>query len=645
MSETMNVELPNGRIVEGVPVGTSKDVIRDKAIRAGLITDEEFGTSEERSMMDKILQSEYLDVGTGIGGALAGAGAGFMVAGPPGAVVGSILGGMGGTAGGELAEDHFQGKELDYWNAFTQSLISGGVDVVTLGAGKFIGKPAINFVKSRYAIGMTPDEAAAEYIKKAAPGAATAGSPESLAASQAILEARGATLTPFQATGKYSMAQRIADVGIFSQEVGKRNYDAVNQAVSDSFEEVINRVSRDEASPQIIGQAVFDTIDAGRKASFQIYDEGMGRIQAQVGTTPVSTLGFRQTLTRFKNQAAIAGKKSGVSGYDKSTLRFMERVVQDLGKMSPTMTAKDLIDYEKKLMREMSKFSDVKSKAYNSNAARDLAELSNKIRLAVSRELGRIDPTIAKEYSSIKRGYAQAIEGVLPKNLDTFISKAKQGDYGRLGEIASTTGSADQLQRLMTSLSSSHAQIAKAGGELPVESLDVIKDKIRAGFLRNQLSDIGASEAFDIKKFSTHAARFNRPKEAARLSIIMGEKTPQVRQLFNLMAEASQKPSSNIGELMLRTKEFQAAAAFTGAAAGGPLVQAGAAAILLTPVFLSKVAYNPKVVNKLIAFQNKEFTSQQAMMSAAAVLLNDAWKSLREEEQAEIRNYVRDEGS
>jgi hypothetical protein len=647
MSQTMNVELPNGRILEGVPVGTSKDVIRDKAIRAGLITNEEFGTPEERSMMDKILQSEYLDVGTGIGGALAGAGAGFMVAGPPGAIVGSILGGMGGTAGGELAEDHFQGKELDYWNAFTQSLISGGVDVVTLGAGKFIGKPAINFVKSRMAIGMTPDEAAAEYIKKAAPGVAPAGSPESLAASQAILDPRGATLTPFQATGKYSMSQKIADIGLFSQEVGKRNYEAVNRAVSDSFEEVINRVSVDEAAPQVIGQVLFDTIDAGRKASFQIYDEGMSRLVAEVGTTPVSTLGFRQTITRFKNQAAIAGKKSGVSGYDDATIRFMDEITADLQKISPTMTAKDLIAYEKKLMRDMSKFSDVKSNAYNSNASRDLAELSNRIRLAVSRELGRIDPKVAKEYSSIKTGYAQAIEGVLPKNLDVFIRSANEGYYERLGTIASTTGSADQLQRMMASLSSSHAQITKAGGELPVESLDVIKDKIRAGFLRNQFSELGSDAVFDISKYANRAERFNRPKEAARLSIIMGEKTPQVKQLFNLMAEASQKPSSNIGELMLRQKEYTAAQGLVSGALAtqGPLGMASAGAILFSPVFLSKVAYNPRTVNRLIAFQNKKFTSEQAMMSAAATILNDAYKGLSEEEQAEITNFIRDEGS
>ena len=641
MAGIIEVEAPDKTILE-FPEDTSPEVIREVMRQKYPMVEESVDT---RSLTQKILQSEYLDVGTGISGALAGAGAGFMIAGPPGAVVGSIIGGAGGTAGGELAEDHFQGKELDYYNATKQAMISAGFDVATLGAGKFIGKPLINFVKSRFAIGMTPEEAAAEYIKKAAPGVAPAGSPESIAASQAILDPRGATLTPFQATGEYSMSQRIADIGLFSQDVGKRNYDQVNQAVSDSLEEAINRVTISESAPQAVGQVVFDTIDAGRKASFEIYDQGMTRLQAEVGTTPISTLGFRQTITRFRNQAAIAGKKSGVSGYDKATLRFLNGVVQDLGKMGKSMTAKDLMDYERKLMRDMAKFSDFKSNSYNANAARDLAELSNRIRGAISRELGRIDPKVAKEYAAIKKGYAEAIEGILPKNLETFVATAKGGDYARLGEIASRTGSIDQLQRMTTALKTSHAQIAKAGGDLPVESLAIVQDKIRAGFLRSILPQIGTGEAFDIKNYANLAERYSRPKEAARLAAVMGEKTPQVKQLFNLMSEASKQPTSNIGELMLRTKEYQALGIGAGGAMGGPLAQAGAAAILLTPVFLAKAAYNPSTVNKLIAFQNKKFSSQDAMMSTAAVILNDAIKAMSNEDQAEIRNYVMQEGS
>lgn len=639
MTETIEVEFENG-ILEDVPVGTPKSVIRDIAIKRGLL-EPDTQSKEELSTMDRILQSEYLDIGTGITGSLAGAGAGFMLGGPPGAVIGGIVGGMAGTSGGELAEDYFQGKDLDYYNAFKEGLISGGIDVATLGAGKFVGKPLINFVKSRRALGMSAQEAAAEFVKKAQPGVAPAGSQESLAASQAILSKEGATLTPFQATGKNRMAQRIADIGMFSQEIGKRNYEKVNQVVSDSFEEVINRVGIDEAKPQLVGEVVFDALSEGRDASFKLYDEGMSKIQAEIGTTPVSTLGFRQTVTRFKNKAAIAGKKSGVSGYDDATLAFLDGITSDLKAMSKSMTAKDLINYERKLMGQMSKFSDLKSGQFNAEAARDLAQLSSEIRKAVSRELGRINPQLAKEYSSIKAAYGEAIEGILPTNLNTFITKAKGGDYGRLGEIASISGSIDQLSRMMKALETSHAQMRKAGKEVPVESIQVIRDKMRSGFLRNVFPDIG-SETFDIKRYANRAERFNRTKEAARLALVMGDKTPQVKQLLNLMSEASKEPTSNIGELFLRTKEFQAAGVVLQASGFDPVSLAGAGAILTAPMFLAKVAYNPKTVNKLITFQNKKFKSSDDMLAAAAVILNDAMQDMSEEDQAEIRNSIRD---
>ena len=43
----MNVTLPNGKVIEGVPDGTSKDEIAMKAISAGLATREDFGMQPE----------------------------------------------------------------------------------------------------------------------------------------------------------------------------------------------------------------------------------------------------------------------------------------------------------------------------------------------------------------------------------------------------------------------------------------------------------------------------------------------------------------------------------------------------------------------------------------------------------------------
>jgi hypothetical protein len=68
---------------------------------------------------------------------------------------------------------------------------------------------------------------------------------------------------------------------------------------------------------------------------------------------------------------------------------------------------------------------------------------------------------------------------------------------------------------------------------------------------------------------------------------------------------------------------------------------AGGAAILTLPVFLAKAAYNPANVNRLLAFENKNFATRDAMLTAAGNLVADIMMSLPEEDQAEIRNYVR----
>ncbi len=50
----MDVRLPNGTIIQGVPSGTSKQEVQDLAIRNNLATLEDFGVKEEPSMYDRV---------------------------------------------------------------------------------------------------------------------------------------------------------------------------------------------------------------------------------------------------------------------------------------------------------------------------------------------------------------------------------------------------------------------------------------------------------------------------------------------------------------------------------------------------------------------------------------------------------------
>ena len=90
------------------------------------------------------------------------------------------------------------------------------------------------------------------------------------------------------------------------------------------------------------------------------------------------------------------------------------------------------------------------------------------------------------------------------------------------------------------------------------------------------------------------------------------------------------------GPSLLTTAGVAPVAGTTGGLVGG-------AAILTLPIFLAKAAYKPANVNRLLAFEKKNFATRDAMLTAAGNLVADIMMSLPEEDQAEIRNYIRRE--
>ena len=653
--ELMDVKFANGNVLKNVPVGTSKEVILDKAMSAGLITSMDQtpgGKTAGEKLRDFSL--ENIDIPAGFAGSYAGAkGAALATGGNPYAILaGGIVGGAAVTYGAESLEDFLQGEEIDHYNATKQSLISAGIETSVLLATKGLGRPLVNLIKRNTSLGKSPDETAKELLESTPMGEAVAGSEESIRASQALLADKDATLTPFQATPgqEKALTQRVADTGILSQGIGQRNYDRVNEVVQEYFDELLIGVGREGIQPSVLGEELYGVINAGRKAAFEAYDQGMDAVISVVGKSRLSTDGFKRQVERFIKSGQRGGAKRGFNMLEEDTQKFARSVIEDLDRMK-NMSASTLIDYEKKLMKEMNKFSELGGNSYNSEAARELAQLSDLIRTAVQRELQRINPTAAAEYAAVKRAYGETIEGILPTNLKNIVANAKQGEYAALGQIAASSGSLDKLNSMMKSIKTSHAEIIKAGGTPPIP-LDEAIEKLQEGYLKQLMPDLG-TEAFDIQSYKKLAARFERGRDAEKLKLVFGNKEPKIRQLFNLMSEASQFPNSNIGELMLRSKEYAAAGQLFNvggsilSATGGTLVGGatggliGGATILTLPIFLAKAAYKPANVNRLIAFQNKNFASRDAMIAAAGNLVADIMMSLPEEDQAEIRNYIR----
>lgn len=657
MSEVFDVELPNGETIYDVPVGTSKEVIQDKAIANGLATLEDFApkptpTEEEEDLpwyqdAGNFLK-ENMEIPMGLGGGLAGAAAGIPF-GPVGMIAGGILGGSAGTGAGSLTSDVLQGKDLDFQEAVKESLISAGFDVATLGLGKVL-KPA--YLSAKAALGYTPKEVAEEIMKE---GLET-GSTESLKATQKILQGGGASLTRYQ-TGQASslavFAEKIGDAGLLSGKEATGNAAKVNQAAQSALNDIANAVDlRTGASPSDLGEAMFDIISAGRLALSDSYGDGLETISKRVVNRTVNTTGIKKQLELFlKNNSEmtselIDGKtvSKAISTLDDATVKFINSQLSGTLEYG-NMTAQSLLKVDKMLSQQMRQFGDIKSSNYNAVADRELGELQNILKQSFINTLKQADPKIAKEYELLKNSYKEGMSGLLPVLNKNTILNAEKGNFEALGRMLTTQTNSDKVQVFLNSIDEAYKQIGKREGlpsEIAYGTAKEAKQVIKQSFLKNLIPDMSSPD-FDIATYRKLASQFSKPDADKRLKIIAGQDYGRVKQIFNLFAEASKRPEGNLGTLFLRNKEYTAiAGAGLGASVGGTIGAAlGSGAILTAPIFLAKAASNPKAVNKLLAFEKMTFKSPEAMEKFASFIVSDTMDALSEEEQAEIRNYFR----
>ena len=667
MSEVFDVELPNGETIYDIPVGTSKEVIQDKAIANGLATLEDFAPKPPPVEKEEDLPW-YQDVGNflkknmeipmGLGGSLAGAAAGVPL-GPPGMIAGGIIGGSVGSGAGSLTSDVLEGKELDFQSAVKESLISAGFDVATLTLGKVL-KPA--YLSAKAALGYTPKEVAQQIMKE---GAET-GSNESLKATQKILEEGGASLTRYQ-TGQASslavFAEKLGSAGLLSGREATGNAAKVNQAAQSALNDIANAVDlRTGASPAELGEAMFDIISAGRLALSDSYGDGLTTISSRVVNKTVNTGGIKKKLELFlkentvKTSDVVDGKvvtKDKIL-LDDDTIAYIKKELAGTLEYG-NMSAQALIRLDKMMSAQMRQFGTKGTKNYNTVADGELLQLQGILKDSFINTLKQADPKMATEYALLKNSYKEGLSGLLPVLNKNTVMRAEIGDYEALGKLLTKQTNSSKVQGFMNSIDEAYKQIGKREGlpsEIAYGTAKEAKQVIRQSFLKDLIPKLDSPD-FDVSEYRKLASQFSKPDADKRLKVIMGEDYGRVKQLFNLFSEASKRPEGNFGTLFLRGKEFSAVqglpsavgAGIGGVAAGTTGAMLGAAiapsVILTVPIFLAKAASNPKAVNKLLAFEKMTFKSPEAMEKFAAFIVSDTIDALSDEEQAEIRNYFR----
>lgn len=582
------------------------------------------------------------EIPVGMGGAAGGAMIGGAVGGPPGAMLGSVVGGAIGSGGGSLLSDKALGEEYSFAKAAEEMAWSIGTDLAFLGLSKW-GKSAW----ARYKAGGKSPAQLVEERARAAGIAPKSGTPGSRAQSQYMLSQANGTLTPSQtgnATAWESLKEQLGSMSLWGRGNFSDNAQIVTDVASAEYRRLMSGATPMSASA--LGEAVYSTIYEGRKALGHTYDLALKDITAEMATNwRIPTKRLEGVLDDFVKDS-VEGSGALGSRLNKETLNAVEGFKQLLDGFGGKMPTEDLLVFENRVRGVISEMSDPSNtKMFNTVAARDLAQLSDQVRTAIMDEIKVLDPKIAAKYGAAKAAYKAGYDELLPKITTTAMKNGGKEMFETLGRSLTSALSVDKVNATMKSLDRAFLEARRAGVDnLPFASLREARNSVRVSYL-DQLFK-GAGDTIDVNFFSGMAKYFDNANAAARMQAILGESYGPTKRLMNLMADATQGGSSDIGQLWLRTKEYAAgtatanalssaatgsfaAAGFAGAKESGMGVS-GALAILGLPKFWATVATDPATANRMIAFSRRSFSDTDAAAMALTNLMNDLVESKTE---------------
>lgn len=700
-----DVTLPNGEIMEDVPVGTTDAQLADQILSRGIAdaatlqswgmvggvkpapspqpgvalpeapqTDDERVAQWERdnvgmargwegtkadaaSVWDAIGNNQ--DVFAGLGMSLAGAKAGAM-AGTAilpgwgtfgGAALGSIGLGAAGTYFGSLSSDMFAGEDVDTDKALDLALLSGTIDVFTLGVAK-LWKPFGRVM------GFNVDELGPivqRFLQtKPTDSVANVGSKESLRATQELLQ-EGATdpvtgariqssLTAFQ-TGEAGAGRKIAEglggMGIFS---GNKYVDQTARAfviIQKKLDAIMTDALSGVATRGEIGEAMYGVVLAGKAANNKMRDAAMVGVRDLVGEAVFTPSAIKGVLTEFRKK----GARSFDSVYEKETQDLVETWIKQFSQPGK-MPTRDLMDFQTKMNRAISKLAT--GDGANPAASAQLAELAGLMRTRISKVIGRTNPEAATKFTAANKAWGEGIENIMPKLNANIVSKGSKGDYAAIATMLEGTNP-DKIAKFMKSVDESFVQAEMAGVDMFAQtgfkSAQDIKNVMHDSFITSIFEGIDPAKV---------ALKFEKRKFAESAIAVLGPaKFVQMKRIANAFRDVASVPDATLGSLAIRYKEVDAV---TGGGGINAISKVGnALGIFLIPSMLAKWASRPKSVTYLLSAQ-KEIDSlykqaaksparRLALLNAAADLTAKAseklWSDLSEEEQVEMRNHFR----
>lgn len=595
-------------------------------------------------------RNEFIGMGSSIAGALGGAAIGSAVP-VVGTIAGGIIGGALGAFGGELAEDYMSEEDLNYANAAKEAAISVGVDAATLGTMKF-AKPA--YFAGKRALGFSTEEVAKDIAEKAAKTLPTqkAGTPLALASAQSLVEEGGATLTPTQlgGTGVLALYDKIGRAGIFSGNTFADNGLRTNNAISSAIDGLVAKNEANVLLKGELGSAVDEVLYEAKKAIGKQYETGLNEVAKAIKNDKVNVIPVHKAIDGFLKANA---NPLGGSNLDDATIKLLSSIKGDLSagiakedivktvareskgffgettvkktkevvgqKTIPVpMPAMSVLEWQKKVNRKITEMSNPNSPLYAGVGDAEVAKVSSLLRGLIDKTMTGVNPQAYSKYLDVKKGYKNGVKALRPDSIKSVINSAAKGDYERLGKLFFQEGvvNLDQFNKTWKAVNYAANTMKPAQlKSLGFSSKDDLFKTIRSSYLLNmfpKVNDVG----FDMTKYASKMQNL-KGEELKQAKKVLGKDFGRFNQIRNTIIAVAEKPTTDVGLLALRSKEFQAA----GALAAGSLLNVGTGiAALLAPKMMAKIALNPKTAGMLINALNRTSRTPEGLAKTEKII-------------------------
>lgn len=488
--------------------------------------------------------------------------------------------------------------------------------------------------------------------------------------SQLFLESQGGTLSAYQ-TGQAgsirTFMEKIGDLGIFSKGISGNRRAKNAEIISKEIQKMVNG---DDTSliqtSQDLGGDVARLIQEGKKTANDLYGTDLEQIKNLAGDATLDTKGLIQTLEKFKaenkteagstldkaTEAVISDTIARLKGkpatqLNKSALSSFTRESKQQQEVTPAYSNKlpiiDLLEEEKLFSRKVSSAGNFGAEGFNPSASRELSELSSRLRDTLSNELkGQGYNNVANAYSEAKNTYSSLLSSLEPDDISGIVKKGlKDENFESIGNLLLSASSESKISKLMSSIDTAF-ETARKAGTLPdgVKTASDLKKSIRQSYLDKVFGDI-TSEPDTLFKgsFPKMYDNLSSKNKSKPLKLILREDYSNYKKLLRALKDASESQKSDPLSLALRSRELSSVSNLaTGAliATGGTAGLVAGLGVLVTPAVLSRLATNPKAIDRLLKLNSMKLTNPELIPKQVGIIseqIINSYESKKEREE------------